>query len=734
MTKEKNELVLRLLLQLAYDFSYIPTFESKLNPDLNALLPEINQLMIDSLDSWFDTEGREFSEDHRRKTSIRFCLTLGVGATWFFCQQKEPIDAHALFNLMAAPRGEDAMDEYIEDIVGLWFSSDSDKHSQWLALCDYCYEVALTHYDWTITAEKFNACLTAMQAGTVIGFGMLMQRRTRAPYKGDFEWDFNVWGSIIGIPCHDMPKTFDTWIKTCLRTGQPIGGNFISQPKENTEFEHIVKCYHQYSNAINTGMSSIVEINDESPELIAIMPNIDSMRTQNLILEKVYERENGVEATITACFADDPSVRITFYDTEYLKNRDQYFIGQCYVFDLYGIAYNATIVPPHQRNCRLKKTIKGQINPHIQNCSTDALHSFIQIGYPHPEVCRFRAPIQEVYNDLDVTTLSLYEVEVGIPYSTPRSDRKHDLSVFIPTYQIPEGTTTLSKGTPIEGTLILMGKMRVTVNFDERPCTEVRTFTPLTQSGTPRSFVHKCKSDDVGKEMNAAERKTFAKKVMKQFLGKELEPPFEKDGPDFLASRHRGMWIKSDEAYNAAERFKEEDIIPGLIYYYQTGCIPVMVYVSLYDEQGQQCLWLKGGTYTAQIHYGSMLPGQRMSPREAYKHEMLMNVLVNAFQHLHIFPLSKLLHKNLHYTSHNLPDPIITREEFLIYIEEVFEANRTAPEGAMNAQIIMETPHPLYIELSYPDGLVDRLDLKTHHGLITEITIQNVKRGKMANK
>ena len=733
MAIDRDTQVRRQLLQLAYDFSYIPTFESKINPDLNTLLPEINQLMIDSLDLWFDTEGREFSEDHRRKTSIRFCLTLGVGATWFFCQQKEPIDAQTLFNLMAAPRGEDAMDEYIEDAVGLWFSSDSDKHSQWLALCDYCYEVVLTHYDWTIAADKFSACLIAMQAGTVIGFGMLIQRRIKAPYEGTFEWGFDVWSNIIGVPAHDMSKTFDKWIKTCLLTGQPIGGNFISLPKENTEFEHTVKCYHQYSNFINTGLSSIVEINDDSPELIAIVPNIDSMRTMNLIVEKVYERENGVEATITACFADDPSMRITFYDTEYLKNRNHYFIGQCYVFDLYGMAYNASIVPPHQRNCRLKRTTAGRPNPEIQDCSTEALHSFIQIGYPHPEVCRFRAPIKEVYNDLDVTMLSLYEVEVGIPYSTPRSDRKHDLSVFIPTYQISNGTTTLSKGTPIEGTLILMGKMRVNVNFDERPCTEVRSFKLLTHSGTIRTFAHRCKPEEVGKEMNAAERISFAKRIMKRLLGKDLELPFEKDGPDFLASRHRCMWIKTDEAYNAAERFKEEDITPGLIYYYQTGRLPVMVYVSLYDEKGQQCQWLKGGTYTAQVHYGSMLPGQRMAPREAYKHEMLMSVLVNAFQSLHIFPLCKLLHKNLHYTSPNLPDPIITREEFLIYIDDVFEANRTSLDGPLKAELKFEDKNP-YIELTYPEGTIDRVDAKTHHCLITEISIRNVKRGKMWNK
>ena len=52
----------------------------------------------------------------------------------------------------------------------------------------------------------------------------------------------------------------------------------------------------------------------------------------------------------------------------------------------------------------------------------------------------------------------------------------------------------------------------------------------------------------------------------------------------------------------------------------------------------------------------------------------------------------------------------------------------------MKVETILEAPAPLYIELSYPDGLVDRLDVKTHHNLITEISIRNVKRGDMANK
>ena len=708
MTTPKDEQVIYQLLQHAYDFSYIPSMNCEVNADLQALLPEVNQMMIDSLDRWFETEGREFSEEHRRKTSLRFCLTLGAGASWFFYQQEEPIGARALFDIMAAPRGEDAMDEFIEDELGIWFSSDSDKHSQWLSLCDCCYEVALLNYDLADNEERFRACLTAMHAGAIVGIGIIMHMRSKTKYEGDFSWDANIWKSFISDKHHSPATLLDKWTQMCLKAGRPITGNFVSLPKEKDSYEHQIDCYHQLTLHNGVGIQTIFHVDNGIPSLTSITPRIDSSRTHYLIVDKVLERASGAEATIVAHFADDPLTQVTFYDTEYLKSRDLYFAGQCYVFDLYAMAYHTAVVPKRTHT---------------------PLHSFMQIGELHSEICRFSAPIQEVYNDLDITIPALYEVEVGIPYRNIRSGKKHDISVFIPTLQVPDGEQKLIKGAHLEGTLILMGKMRVHANFEERPCTTIRSFFPLTQRGTPRRFTHKCKASEVGQEMNETERHEFAKKVMKQIFGHELEVPFEDEGVDFLASRHRSLWVKSDEEYNAAECFPTEDITPGLSHYYQTGRLPVMVYVTLYDEQGERCQWVKGTTYTAQLHYGSMLPGQRMAPREAYKHEMLMTVLFEAFRNFHTFPLCKVLHKDLYYTSHNLLDPIITREEFLIHIEGVFEANRFAPEGPLKAKLVREEDGYSYIELTYPEGIVDRLDVKTHHNLITEIHIRNVKQG-----
>ncbi|MBO5698603.1 MAG: hypothetical protein J6R79_01170 [Bacteroidaceae bacterium] len=723
MTNEKDEQVFRQILQLAYDFSYIPIPYFKANDKLLALLPEVNQMMIDSLDRWFETEGREYSEEHRKKTYIRFCLTLGVGATRFFYQQREPVDAQTLFNIMAAPRGEDAMDEYIEDEVGFWFSCDSDKHSQWLSMCEYCYEIVLQNYDLSATEERFHAGLSAMHAGAVIGMGIIMHKHERTKYEGDFAWDLNTWVYMIHNQSIPLATRLNHWVQMCLQVGTPIDGNIISRRKTNESYEHQIDTFHLLALNNGIGIQTIFRIDQDTPQLVTTMPCIDSSRTHYLIIDQIYEHSNGVEATIKAHFANDPATHVTFYDTEYLINRDQYFVGQCYVFDLYGIAYNASIVPPDKQSYRLEI-----FNLPPQEIATDRLHSFMQIGGPYPEIYRFRAPVQEIYHDLDSEIPSFFEAEIGIPHSDLTNNRRHDLSIFIPTAQLPNGDSSLRKTTPIEGALILMGKMRVHVNIEERPSTKIHTFCPRTQRGTPRLFTHRCKAAEVGTEMCPEERRAFAKKIMTQFLGYDLEPPtIEDEDVDFLASRHRSMWIKCDEEYTAAERFITEDITPGLTHYYQTGRFPLMVYVSLYDKEGKACQWLKGASYTAKLHYASMLPGQRMAPREAYTHEMLVETLYEAFKNLHTFPLCKLLHKDLYYTSHNIPDPIITREEFLVYIDGVFEANRTAPEVYLKPRLVQGQDGSQYIELTYPEGTIDRIDVTTHLNLITEIHIRSVK-------
>lgn len=716
MKTQRGDLFKKDLLELIHDFNYTPVEPKSINSNLSSLLPAINALMIHSLDQWFVTEGQEFSQEYRRKTDLRFCLTVGVGAAWFYYFQRPKVKtADDLFNLMASPRGEDAMDEYIEDAVGLWFSSESDKHSQWLALCDCCYDMALRHFDLSLPEHRDHACLVAMNAGAIIGIYMIEKIKVKAKYMGEFAWNEDMWKHLFpASDQHSKQTPLDHWTAMCLESGIPIDGNIISSHK-NDASEPQVDCYHKVIFNDNANVQTIFHIDDNSPQAVVTIPRLETSNSHFLIIDKVYERANGLEASIKAHFADDPDTQITFYDTEYLKNHNQYFPENLYAFDLYGMGYNVNAVPESRK----------------QSANEKPLYSFIQLDESHPEICHFRAPIKEVFLDFEIKSPTFFEVGIEIPYQEIFAGKKHRLSLFIPMHQMKEKIKDFHKGSPIEGTIILMGKMRMEMSMDERPSEEVHSFTPLTQRGTPRCFTHRCKPSEAGTEMSAAERQEFAKKMMSQFLGQRLEEPHNDELPDIITSRRGAIWVKSDEDYRAAERFKTEDIFHALSYSYQMGRFPIMVYVSLYDTMGNPCQWLKGGTYTVQLHYGSMYPGQRMEPRDSYEPEVLSQILLEAYQNSHTFPLCKVLHKNLYVTSHHLIDPIITRDEFLLYLNREFQANRQSDKGNIQADLLIDKQTSLpYLLLTTPEGNVDRLDFTIQHNLITEIHISNVKRKK----
>ena len=65
----------------------------------------------------------------------------------------------------------------------------------------------------------------------------------------------------------------------------------------------------------------------------------------------------------------------------------------------------------------------------------------------------------------------------------------------------------------------------------------------------------------------------------------------------------------------------------------------------------------------------------------------------------------------------------------------MFDANRYSPEGRMQASLLVDENTGLpYLQLTYPEGFVDRVDIESEHNLITEIRISNVKRGKKETK
>lgn len=187
----------------------------------------------------------------------------------------------------------------------------------------------------------------------------------------------------------------------------------------------------------------------------------------------------------------------------------------------------------------------------------------------------------------------------------------------------------------------------------------------------------------------------------------------------------RDIWVKPDVNYTAATDFIEEDKEKYLAQAYSNHRIPVIVYVSLYDINGNKCQWTKGGKYTAKFHYGSVLPGQKMEATVYYDHDELIEILYESFKNLDTRYVAKYLHKDLDFRSVSLIDPIITRKEYLIRTENVNKAIKKTKDWQVKPELITSEAGCSYIELHYPKGNVDVVKVDTKGGFITSIRIEN---------
>ena len=169
----------------------------------------------------------------------------------------------------------------------------------------------------------------------------------------------------------------------------------------------------------------------------------------------------------------------------------------------------------------------------------------------------------------------------------------------------------------------------------------------------------------------------------------------------------------------------EEDKEKYLAQAYSNHRIPVIVYVSLYDINGNKCQWTKGGKYTAKFHYGSVLPDQKMEATVYYDHDELVEILYESFKNLDTRYVAKYLHKDLDFRSVSLIDPIITRKEYLIRTENVNKAIKKTKDWQVKPELITSEAGCSYIELHYPKGNVDVVKVDTKGGFITSIRIEN---------
>lgn len=744
MIDQKEKWMLAELMQFGYDRNIIALVDMKGNPELEAQLEDMNKKVIKAVWDWFDTTDQVFEEDFKHNTVIRFCLTLGIGAAWFWENRKEDVAAKGLYQCMEEPRTVKEMDEYIEDMVGIWYSSESLQHNKLLRIVDSCFDIISKNYNLKDKFQEENAGHLAMLFGMFMGYTRIYRERTIEDYKGEMPWHWEVWEALYGKDQGENEDEYNHWAREAVRAGKQGLGEDVIQNDPDSEFAKKQQFFMQYTYNEEAGIKTLAYFEEGKIRFLSATPVFDTSRNYHLIIDNVKVWPNGAEATIEAHFCDDEDFHITFYDTNYLENKDRYFAGCGYMFDLYGIAYYADAVPEDQRSFKLEGDAAVSFNEKLgKETEYDEngvpipiefgaanLHLFTQTKDELPEDASFRAPVKALYNDIYYLGKEVCEVEIGMPYhGLEHDDKKHPLSVYISGNHVNKLSEALKVDLPIQGTIYLQGKMRSMVNWKECPSTMLHTMDAKQNDGSNSIFRHICEEEEIGNPMSEEEIAEFAKEVyLQQFSEKISLSKYETEdnnSPDFKASRNRDIWVKADCNYSADKDFVNENKENYMLRSYRNRKFPVIVYISLYDIDGNECQWLKGGTYTAKIHFGSVLPGQKMEILRPRCHDSLVEILYESYLHLDTRVLSMYLHKDLDFRSVALADLIVSRDEYLFRTDSVNSNNRNSKEGPVKPVLCYDDEEGAYIELNYPEGYVDIVKISTEAGFITAITITN---------
>ena len=743
----KKQQVLDELMQLGYDFNVISSTAIKLRfgmiPSFEDLLSKVAQRVIFFIQDHHD-KIKKYDDETVRRICMRFCLTMGLGIAWMFKYHKNEFNVKGIFKMLAEPRTEHEMDEYIEDIVGIWFSRKSFQHYEFMMHFSRCYDVIKQYYNLEIPNELLAAGVVLMDYGMKYEQTRMLRADVIEPYKGKMQWHHFVWKAIY--PCENCNKVFSDWAIKAVGEGIQGQGNYVLKKDMEKEYEVIDNYYRQCVLNENAGIRAIAYNVGRMTELLAATPIFDSKRVFSMVLEKVHVWDNGVEATLTARMINDEDFRITFYDTNYLENKDMYEVGGNYIFDIYGIALEIEEVPEEEQSFRFtgneainfNKNIGAETeyddqgNPNPVIFSTAKLHSLLQNVDEIPELADIWAPVHSECKMIDYLDKKVHAIEIAMPSRNVDNETEYLFTV----YSTAEADNGLKQApeldTPIRGRVYLQGKMRHFLNPNERPSKILHSFDLVTSDGSKQVFTHKCEPEEVGVDMTLEECGIFAKEIFQQHFNESLKlSAYDKSKdsnlPDFYAKRNRSIWVKADSNYDATTLFQNEDLFNGLTFHYGFGDLIQMAYVTLYDENGNKCRWSKGGRFTARVQYGSMTPGQKMRLLKEYNHEELIEILYDSFKELDTRVLAMYLHKDLDFRSHAIPDPIISRQEYLLRTEVINENNRKYDKGPVVPSIKQDEKGESYVELDYPDGYLDAVRIQSDHGFITEIHITSIK-------
>lgn len=743
MIGEKEKQVLQELMQLGYDRNFIQSMKMECTEEIMNPLDRLSVTLVDTSWDTFEKSKETYKLSTKRWSAMRFSFTLGMGVTWFWHHRREEVEQKGFFACMEQPRGYRYMDEYIEDVIGIWYNKASIEHEILHYFINDCYEIINRHYNLADKQQEYAAAHVMMILGARCQATRAMREMAIEPYKGEMPWHWEVWNALYGVEDMNDLGAYNQCAIDTFQSGALGGFSYATKDDGASDYSKNSIAYRSVIHRPDAGMKVLFSCPQGKNELLTAFPILEPTWHHPLVIEKVHVWANGAEATITAHFLHDEERRVTFYDTDYLKNKDQYYVGSIYIFELYGIAYHAHIVPKDQRSFSLENekavNFNNQIgadtkydedgHPEPVVISLAKMHSFFQENDKLPEDVSFQSPIVDVIH-LDYLGRDIMEVGIELSSIDSEEDKAIHLSIFVNPDQIDDPEQELKAGEPFRGVAYLQGRMLGRADFDECPSTLLHTFDAKDKDGAPTLFHHKCDSSEVGTPMTPEERQQFARDVyFTQMSGKisiYSEDKRKEGDPDFQIERKREVWVRADPDYDAQALFIAEDKLNYLVRAHMKRRFPVIAYISLYDENGQACTWTKGATYTAKIHYGSVFPGQKMEISIRYTHEELMYFLFASFDRLDSGIVAPFLHKDLDYRSNALYDPMITREEFIYRTERIILNNKKEKGGPVRPKLTYDEEDNTIIELHYPNEPSQKVTAQTEGGLITAITIEDL--------
>jgi len=245
----------------------------------------------------------------------------------------------------------------------------------------------------------------------------------------------------------------------------------------------------QGTSARNTGVATVLRLSSLPTEpnmLCSLFPYSFHGIEQHIVLQQVYVWESGLEAQIEGRLGN---VSITFYDIDFVNNRDWYQGGCSCQFVLTGLAYRAS--PAQERSFTIPRTqeyldgmewLSGECSAEVTDAlaetfSTESMSMLLPVEEWDVDDYTFQGRIKELWG------MSMLGLRAWRMRTTVMRDSPDDLDMdIVVTERAWSGEAPPQIGQVIEGQMWLQGRLWSTSRTDRgyaRPVERDRLRPPV---------------------------------------------------------------------------------------------------------------------------------------------------------------------------------------------------------------------------------------------------------------